>query len=246
MRHFHYSVGLTEWSQVIPRACGLFVCLGILFVSADRVHAQGWMHEARPPSPPPTPGLWGKTALGGQLGPWFSGNLGKDFVQSDVRLTAGGTAFHLEFFYQPHLTGVLNLDFNFGAVTRGDLRATVAGSSTLGNATLYPLGAGVIVFPLAKQTNLRFQPLLRAGGSLVIGTEQLELLTQEYYGVGTVAHSRTAWGYYAGAGASWLLGTSVALTGSVKYQFAKFKEELFGVRDYSGVQVLIGAAYLYR
>ncbi|MEW5701898.1 MAG: hypothetical protein AB1792_06685 [Candidatus Zixiibacteriota bacterium] len=195
---------------------------------------------------PPTPGIWGKTLVGGQLGPWFSGNLQDDFVQSDVRLSASGTAFHLELFYQPHLTGALNLDLNFGAVSRGDLRASVTGGSALGNATLYPLGAGMIVFPLAKKEKTRLQPFLRAGGSLVIGTERLDVVTQDLYAVGTASRSRTAWGYYAGGGATWLLGTSMAIVGTVKYQYVKFDQELFGVRDYSGTQVLVGIAYLYR
>lgn len=209
-------------------------------------YAQGPMRGAPPPAPPPTPGLWKKALLGGHLGPWFSGNLQKDFVQPDVRLSASGTAFHLEFFYQPHLTGILNLDINFGAVSRGDLRATVAGLSTLGNATLYPLGAGFVAFPLASHTTLRFQPLVRAGGSLIIGTERVETLDYDLYGIGVASRSRTAWGYYFGGGAHWLVGSSASLMGTVKYQHVKFDKELFGVRDYSGVQVLVGAAYLYR
>ena len=81
---------------------------------------------------------------------------------------------------------------------------------------------------------------------MIIGTEQVESLDYDPYGIGVASHSRTAWGYYFGGGAHWLLGSSVALVGNVKYQHVKFSEELFGVRDYSGIQVLIGAAYLHR
>ncbi|MBI3872122.1 MAG: hypothetical protein HY304_03480 [candidate division Zixibacteria bacterium] len=228
--------------------CGSVILAALLMVSAS-----GRMAEAQPvrrmqrrPAPPPTPGLWGKTLTGGHLGPWFARDFGHDVTQPGVRLDASSTAFHLEFFYQPHLMSILNLDFNVGAVSRGDLRQRDATSSVLGTATLVPIGAGVIAFPLARFTGLRLQPSLRAGGSLVIGTERFERLYQNTYGVGTSTQSRSTWGYYAGGGLNWLLGPSVALIGSVKYQRARFDNELFGLREYSGTQVLFGAAYLYR
>jgi hypothetical protein len=231
------------------RLAAVLVLLGAFlgtFAAGGPAHGQPGPPPVRPIKTPPSPGLWGKSALGGHLGPWFSGNLGDDFAGTGVRLSAAETAFHLEFFYQPHLTGIVNLDFNFGAVSRGDLRVTSGGSSFFGDVTLYPLGAGVILFPLAGQTGLRLQPSVRIGGTMMIGTERLQDLIDDYYGIGISSESRIGWGGYAGGGLSWLLSPSVALTGSVKYQYAKFDDELFGVRDFSGVQVLFGAAYLYR
>lgn len=194
----------------------------------------------------PTPGLWGKALVGGQLGPWFTSDFGNDIASPTVRLDASGTAFHLEFFYQPHLTGILNLDVNVGAINRGDLRIRTQDESAFGNATLYPLGVGIILYPMAKRVEQKFQPMVKAGGSLVIGTEILEITTSDYYGIGTASESRTTLGYYFGAGGNLVLSPSFCLTGMVKYQQAEFDKELFGVRDYSGTQVLFGAAYMYR
>lgn len=194
----------------------------------------------------PTPGLWRKALVGGQLGPWFTSDLGNDISTPNVRLDASGTAFHLEFFYQPNLKGVLNLDFGIGAINRGDLRIRAENYDAFGNATLYPLSAGIILYPMSRRASQSIQPLLKAGGSLVIGTEIIEITTPGYYGVGVDSKSRTAFGYYFGAGANLVLSPSFALTGMVKYQHAKFSKELFEARDYSGTLVLFGAAYMYR
>ncbi len=194
----------------------------------------------------PTPGQWRKALVGGMLGPWFTSDLGNDISAPNVRLDASGTAFHLEFFYQPNLKGILNLDFSVGAINRGDLRVRNSTQSAFGNATLYPLSAGVIVYPMAQRMGQLFQPLLKAGGSLVVGTEVIKITSSNFYGIGVNSQSRTAFGYYFGAGANLVLSPSFALTGTVKYQHAKFAKELFEARDYSGTLVLFGAAYMYR
>lgn len=194
----------------------------------------------------PTPGQWRKALVGGQLGPWFTSDLGNDISAPSVRLDASGTAFHLEFFYQPNLKGILNLDFSVGAINRGDLRIRAENYDAFGNATLYPLSAGVIVYPMAQRMGQLFQPLLKAGGSLVVGTEVIKIASSNFYGIGVDSKSRTAFGYYFGAGANLVLSPSFALTGTVKYQHVKFDKELFEARDYSGTLVLFGAAYMYR
>jgi hypothetical protein len=200
----------------------------------------------------PTPGQWGKALVGGQLGPWFTRDLGNEITEPNARLDASNTAFHLEFFYQPHMAGILNLDFSIGAINRGDLRVRTGEeddfgqADIFGNATIYPLSAGIILYPMAKRTQQKLQPSLRAGGSLVVGTELFEINLTQSNVVGLDTQSRTALGYYFGAGANLVLSSSFCLTGTVKYQHAKFDKELFGVKDYSGTMVLIGAAYMYR
>lgn len=214
--------------------------------------AQNRRRQPPPVIKPPTPGIWLKNAGGAMLGPWFTDELGRDISDPNYRLSATSTAFHLELFYQPHLTGNLNLDLNFGTVGRGDLRVTIntpsGPVSSFGDATLYPIGLGVMWFPFARSERTRVQPMFRAGGSLIIGTERLEAIIEDQFGYyyGVSSESRVAAGFYAATGVYWVLGSQFALTGNVKYQHAKFSKELFGVRDYSGVQVLIGAAYLYR
>lgn len=201
---------------------------------------------------PPQPGLWQKNLAGGQLGPWFTSGFGEDIVTPDYRLSAPSTAFHLEFYYMPHLTGTLNLDLNIGAVGRGDIRlsqsTSTSGVSGVGSATLYPVGVGLAWFPLAKSTQTAFQPCIRGGGSLIIGTEQVEATLYDYYGqyLGYSSESRVNLGFYGGGQIYWVLGTQFALSAGAKYQYASFSKELFGVKDYSGVQVLFGAAYLYH
>ncbi|HWO57204.1 MAG TPA: hypothetical protein VNN55_06530 [bacterium] len=194
----------------------------------------------------PTPGQWGKALVGGQLGPWFTSDLGNEITEPNARLDASNTAFHLEFFYQPHMTGILNLDFSIGAINRGDLRVRTGEEDIFGDATIYPLSAGIILYPMAKRTQQKLQPSLRAGGSLVVGTELFEINLARSNLIGFDTESRTALGYYFGAGANLVLSPSFCLTGTVKYQRAKFDKELFGVKDYSGTMVLIGAAYMYR
>ncbi len=203
------------------------------------------------PAPPPqarrapSPGMWQKSLGGVVLGPWFTGNLSNEIAEPNRRLVASGTAFHIEFFYQPHLTGLLNLELGVGAINRGDLRVQQDQISQFGDATIYPLNLGLAFRPLARTTSLRLQPCVQGGGSLVIGTERLQYAVQDI-GVGLTSESRTALGYYFGGGLAWTLGPSFCLTSTVKYHHAKFNDELFGVKDYSGVLVLFGAAYMYR
>lgn len=224
----------------------ILAALAAAIVLAGDLMAQppgGVPREARKESPP---GQWGKALVGGQLGPWFTSDLGNEFATSNARLDASNTAFHLEFFYQPHLKGILNLDFSIGAINRGDLRVRTGEEDIFGDATLYPLSAGIIVYPMAKRIGQKLQPSLRAGGSLVVGTELFVIDDYSYGYVGYDTESRASLGYYFGAGANLVLSPSFCLTGTVKYQHAKFDKELFGVRDYSGTLVLFGAAYMYH
>jgi hypothetical protein len=243
----------TPHSPIRPTVRWSFICIAAVLVCLQSVTAAAqprneWRRPA--PAPPPPPGLWHKSITGGQLGPWFTDELGQDITESGYHLSASSTAFHLELFYQHPLVSTLYLDLNFGSVSRGDIRLTeeAAGVSTAGDATLYPIGAGLQWVPFAKSVDSKFQPLVRAGGSLIIGTERLETVYQDQFGylVGISSESRVNLGFYAGAGALLVLGRQFALRGEIKYQHAKFSKELFGVRDYSGIQVLFGAAYLYR
>ena len=191
--------------------------------------------------------LWRKNALGGQLGPWFSSNLSSTFSDTDARLTANSTAFHMEFFYQPHLAGIVNLDLNAGAVGRGEMRISTGTVSSYGTATIYPIGFGVRLAPFAKSSRWPLQPMIRLGGTMLIGTEQFETALTFSNGtyVGTSTRSRWAIGFYGGAGFAWVAGERIALTACVKYQHARFTNEVFGSKDYSGIQVLVGVMYLY-
>lgn len=228
------------------------IVIGGLQSVAAWAQPAGGLHRRPQSTIPPPPGLWHKSLAGGQFGPWFTSDIGKDITDQDYHLSASSTAFHLELFYQTPLVSNLYLDLNFGSVSRGDLRivdqtGSVSISST-GDATLYPIGAGLQWIPFAKSINSKFQPLVRAGGSLIVGTERLQSLYQDHFGylVGVTSESRIGTGFYAGAGALFVLGRQFALRGETKYQYAKFNKELFGVKDYSGVQVLFGAAYLYH
>ena len=97
-------------------------------------------------------GLWGKNAIGGQLGPWFSSNLTSGFADPSIHLTANSTAFHMEFFYQPHLRGIANLDLSVGAVSRGEMRIQTSSESSFGTATVYPIGLGLRLAPLDRKS----------------------------------------------------------------------------------------------
>jgi len=231
---------------------GLLVCALVALTGLQSVTAvaqpRGRDRRALRASPPPPPGVWHKSLVGGQLGPWFTEDLDKDITEEGYYLSASSTAFHLELFYQTPLISSLYLDLNFGSVSRGDIRIVQQFESSIGDATLYPIGVGLQWIPFAKSANSMFQPLVRAGGSLIIGTERLERTIQSQIGylIGFDSKSRTDVGFYAGAGALLVLGRQFALRGEAKYQHAKFSKELFGVRDYSGIQVLFGAAYLYH
>lgn len=192
--------------------------------------------------------LAGKNMLGGRIGPWFAEGLTAEVETEEVYVNTSSTAFHLEFFYTYNLTGPLYLDFNLGAVSRGDISIEYKGLTAFGTAGVYPLGIGLRLFPLAAKKNQMVHPFISAGGSLVIGTETLRHVADDYLRtyLGYTTESREALGWYAGVGVDLILGENFALTFLGKYQHAKFGKELVGVKDFSGGQILIGAAYLYE
>jgi len=232
----------------LTRLVGLLALTTLSVAIAESANAQPLRRSPEPPKIPETPGLWNKTAVGGQLGPWLASEFGDDATSEQGRFDGNETAFHLEFFYFPHLHSILNGDFNIGAISRGEFRITNPATNIIsfGDATLYPIGLGLTLFPLARKTDWKFQPHVRAGGSLIILTERVDFRRTDGFLIDVDSKTHAEIGYYAGGGVSAVLGTKVLLIGSVKYQHAKFDEDVAGASDYSGIQILFGAAYLYR
>ena len=177
----------------------------------------------------------------------------EDIETEYVRVISSSTAFHMEFFYLYNIKGPLYLDLSMGGVSRGDIRINYQTQTEyetgIGTALVYPVGVGLGYFPLAQKPDQAIQPFVTAGGSLIIGTETISSSGYSpYLGnfYGLQSESREALGWYAGAGFDWVLGRSFALSFIGKYQYAKFSKELVGVKDFSGAQILIGAAYIYR
>ncbi len=197
--------------------------------------------------------LVGKNMVGVRLGPWLADGLTADFESDPVRLFTSATAFHLEFFYLYQLKGVLYLDLMFGGTSRGDIRIDYQSSTGfengVGTAGVYPLSVGINLFPLANQENQQIQPFVGTGGSIIIGTETITTSGyRQRFGsfIGIKSESREAIGWYASGGVNWLVSPKIVLTAMGKYQSAKFSKELVGVKDFSGTQILFGAAYAYR
>jgi hypothetical protein len=198
------------------------------------------------------PGIWGKNMVGGRVGPWFAEGFTKDIRTLNITVNSASTAFHLEIFYLYNLKGPLYLDLNMGAVSRGDIRIDYVGdayrTSALGTAGVYPLNVGLQLYPLAVHRRQKLQPFIAAGGSIIIGTETLSYISDTNLGsyLGVSAESREALGWYAGGGLNFVIAESVSLSVLTKYQHAKFSKELVGEKDFSGMQVLVGAAYMYH
>ncbi len=197
--------------------------------------------------------LVGKDMVGIRLGPWLADGLTAEFETESVKVFTSSTAFHLEFFYLYQLKGTLYLDLMFGGTSRGDIRIDYDGpdgfESGFGTAGVYPIGVGLNLFPLANQPKQQIQPFVGAGGSVIIGTETIRTSGfSPRFGsfIGFSSESREAVGWYASGGVNWLVSDQIVLTAMGKYQSAKFNEELVGVKDFSGTQILVGAAYAYR
>ena len=221
--------------------------LAVFWLSGSAA-AQGW----EPVEEPSQRYLAGKNMVGGRLGPWLADGLTESIETETVKVSSSSVAFHIEFFYEYNLAGPLYLDVNFGAVSRGDIRVETESQngyfSAIGSAGVYPFGIGLKIYPLAANRTLSLQPFVSAGGSLLVGTETLSFIGGDnvvgnYVGYGS--ESREALGWYGGGGVTWILGQSFALSFLGKYQHAKFSEELVGQKDFSGVQILVGGAYLY-
>jgi hypothetical protein len=213
--------------------------------------AEAQMRRHRRPQVPEaaqTPGLWQKSVAGGQFGPWLAGDFGKDLALTGGRFKGNETGFHLEFIYRPYLRGIFSGDISLGAISRGQLRITQSDSigtiTSFGDVTLYPVSVGLRIAPFAARTSWSVQPILSGGGSLLILTQRGETRFANRFRIDIDSH--TEFGFYAGAGLNWILGHKFMLTGMAKYQYAEFDKDLLAGGSYSGMQILIGAAYIYR
>lgn len=191
--------------------------------------------------------------IGIRLGPWLADGLTTDVETEFVRVVSSSTAFHLEFFYNYRLKGPFYLDLSLGGVSRGDIRVNyrsqTAEETGFGTAMVYPLSVGIGLFPLANKPDNIWQPFFVAGGSLVIGTETISFTGYNTYiggYIGIESESRETVGWYASGGLDLVLGRNFVLSFLGKYQHAVFSEELVGVKDFSGMQILVGAAYAYK
>lgn len=195
----------------------------------------------------------GTAAVGIRLGLFSNSSTELSNPSDEVRLYGNQTNFYVEgfvnYYFTKYLAGVLNL----GSYSKGDITFDIYVNGVydgrfLGQASIYPIQAGLRLTPFENQFPGRAQPYVEGGGALVVGRETATLGPSDSYfyrytdgSIGT----ETDWTWWAGGGVEIPLSQTLMFDVMVKYIDTVFKGDIAGISDYSGLQFSLGIVYLH-
>jgi hypothetical protein len=194
----------------------------------------------------------GTTSMGVRLGLFNNSHNEIDRVNSDVKLFATKNIFYIEGYFNYYLFDFLALAANLGSYSKGDIRFDVyydgeLDGSFIGQASVFPIQAGLKLSPFNGQLPLDCRPFLEGGGALIIGREAASMGTYGSvfgrYSDGTIG-SETDFNWWGGVGSEIPLSQTIQMDFMVKYMKTTFSGDIAGIKDYSGVQISIGIGYV--
>ncbi len=155
-------------------------------------------------------------------------------------------SMYAEFFYAHRLIEPIMLELSMGVFKRGEIQYD-RGTGLIDKAVLiYPFLLSARIYPFYKMKS-RVHLFLQPGMAVIYGRRDIvdpnyiDISSGEYL---TSTESRASWTYFLGAGLEYQLLKNIAITSSVKYMPADFKEPLAGVEDYTGWTLTFGIGYL--
>ena len=114
------------------------------------------------------------------------------------------------------------------------------------DAYVVPQQTSVIFFPLTRPQQ-RIEPFLRAGVGLTLGIEDRKGEGGGLFGAGGEGISMVVgFGATAGGGIEWRLTDALGISGSGRYQWVRFLEELAGSETYQGLGADLGVTYRFQ
>jgi opacity protein-like surface antigen len=153
-----------------------------------------------------------------------------------------GSGVYAEFFYAHRVSAPLSVEISLGIFNRGDFKYYAKRDMLVGGVNIYPIMISAKIYPLYIVNSFPLHPYLQAGGGLIYAKQDA---ISYLYDVVLTNDSETKFTYIFGAGVDWPLFDQIALCLNYKYIPAKFKNEMAGIRDYSGWQISFGAGYLF-
>ncbi len=194
----------------------------------------------------------GTTALGVRLGLISNSENELRKPNDEVRLFGNKTNFYVEGMFNYYFTDFLAGVLNFGSYSKGDITFEIYINDVfdgrfVGQASIYPIQAGIKLTPFALQLPGRAKPYIEGGGAFVVGRETATLGPYDSYWArytdGSLS-SETDWTWWGGGGVEIPLSESLQFDLMVKYMDTKFSGDIAGISNYSGVQFSLGIMYL--
>jgi hypothetical protein len=187
-------------------------------------------------------GFAGKHFAGARFGVWTASENNTIYYAGGDSLAVSGSSAYGEFFYAHRISRPIAIELSLGILSRGDYRYYTSSEVLLGSVILYPILLTAKIYPLFGMANARIFPYLQAGGGVIYGKQDA---IDYYYGVAFTNESETKLAYTLGAGIDWPVADQIGLCINFKYIPAEFKNDLAGVKDYSGWQLSFGVGYIF-
>lgn len=194
----------------------------------------------------------GTTSVGVRLGLLSNSQSELKIPNDEVKLYGNKTNFYVEglfnYYFLNYLAGVLN----FGSYSKGDITFEIYVNDVfdgrfVGQASIYPIQAGLKLTPFTNQLPGKAKPYVEGGGAFIVGRETATLGPYDSYWArytdGSLS-SETDWGWWAGGGIELPLSESLQFDFMVKYMNTEFSGDIAGISNYSGVQFSLGIMYL--
>lgn len=182
--------------------------------------------------------------LGVRIGFWSAPeakNVETDLFWEEVPVTER----YLELFLSSGLKKRFSREISLGLYWRGETELYDIDPKTRIKYTLYyhkvvllPISLGFKFYPLSPVKNSRWHPYIGAGVGLVLGIEKYY---SEYWG--NYSNISPTFGWHVGGGIEFKLSQSIVIGADFKYRGVNFREEIGGLKDYSGPGATLG---LYR
>lgn len=180
--------------------------------------------------------------IGIRLGGWI--DQGGEINDPDVEANFSKGSFYTELFYDHRFTPALMLEISLGVISRGDAEIAHGNDSFIGNINVYPFLFQLKFSPLAASSR-SFHPFLVGGGGFAFGSQRVDIiLSDDSYWDPYDSESESNFAAVIGGGIDFPISGQLALNLTGKYHWIEFKDELFGIKDYSGTAISVGISYL--
>ncbi len=177
-----------------------------------------------------------------RLGAWL--DQGGSVVTDEITADFTDAGFYTELFYNHRFTPVLLGEFALGIAARGDAVVERDLDQYIGTINLYTIMAQVKISPLAAAI-VSPHPFIIGGGGVVVGSQTIEVVrTGDGFLDPYQRESETDFVLVLGGGVDFPIAEQVGLNVTGKYHWADFSSNLAGIKDYSGMAISVGVAYL--
>jgi len=150
---------------------------------------------------------------------------------------------YLELFFSHGIKKGFSLELDLGAGYRGDTKFTVPGEYYTENWNLYPVSGKVKYSLFSYYPQRKFQPYLDMG--LTFLTSSSTYNNPSNINI-TYVSTKSTLGALAGWGLDLSLSPRILLNLDFQYRWVSFNQDVAGIKNYSGPQLIFGLEYIIK